>query len=73
MFYLFIMSCKYLSKLKGRFYAGFIDLSRAFDGIYHNLLFHQLMKSDLQGQFFKVIQSMYEQIKAFVRTDNGVI
>ena len=42
-FNLIIMCRKYLSKNKGRFYAGFIDFSSAFDGICHNLLFHQLM------------------------------
>ena len=66
------MSCKYLSKLKGRFYAGFIDFSRAFDGICHNLLFHQLMKSGIHGQILKVIRSMCEQLKACVSTDNGL-
>ena len=46
------MSHKYLYKKDG-FYAGFIDFSHAFDGIRHNLLFHQLMKSGIRGQIVK--------------------
>ena len=29
------------------------------------------MKSGIRGQLLKVIRSMYEQLKAHVRTDNG--
>jgi len=53
-FNLFIMSHKYLYKKDG-FYAGFIDFSHAFDGIRHNLLFHQLMKSGIHGQILRLI------------------
>jgi len=30
------------------------------------------MKSGIRGQILKVIRSMYEQLKACVRTDNGL-
>ena len=66
------MNCKYLSKKKGSFYAGFKDLSHAFDDICHNVLFHQLMISGIDGQILKVIRSMYKQLKACVCTDNGL-
>jgi len=49
------MSRKYLSKKNGRFCAGFIDFSGAFDGIGHNLLFNHPMKSGIHGQSLKVI------------------
>ena len=67
------MISKYLSKKKGRFYAGFVDFSRGFHGICHNLLFHQLMKSGIHGHILKVIRSMYEQLKPCVRTGNGLL
>ena len=63
---------KYITKKKGRFYVLFIDFTKAFDTIPHNLLWYKLIKSGVHGKLLKVLNSMYSNLKSYVRTHSGL-
>jgi hypothetical protein len=63
---------KHLSKKKGRYYCAFIDFSKAFDSISHNLLWFRLYTEGMHGKFMKVMISMYENLKSCVLTPEGI-
>ena len=63
---------KYITKKKGRFYVLFIDFTKAFDTIPHNLLWYKLIKSGVHGKLLKVLNSMYSNLKSCVRTRSGL-
>ena len=47
---------KYISKKRGRFYALFVDFSRAFDGISQKLLWYKLHSIGLHGDILAVLK-----------------
>ena len=51
-----------------RFYCAFIDFSKAFDYVVRDILWYKLVKLWIRGQ--KVIKSMYENIKSWVKSNN---
>ena len=63
---------KYCSKKKGRFYCLFIDFSKAFDTIRHDVLIQALYEIGVSGKFIDVIKSMYGNLSACVRTTKGL-
>lgn len=63
---------KYCSKKGGRFYALYVDFSKAFDTIPHGLLFYQLISKGVHGKILKVLRSMYSSLQSCVRTPHGL-
>lgn len=63
---------KQFSTNKTKLYAAFIDFRKAFDLIDRNHLWLILRKNGIQGKMYKAIQSMYETVKARVRTNDGL-
>ena len=55
-----------LSKYK-RIYCAFIDYRKAFDTIHRSLLWQKLQMYNVDGKFFDVITSMYNQAKSCIR------
>ena len=68
----FLIKIKRRAKKKGRFYVLFIDFTKAFDTIPHNLLWYKLIKSGVHGKLLKVLNSMYSNLKSCVRTRSGL-
>ena len=56
----------YLSK-KQRLYCAFIDLKRAFDTVYRNGLWYELIKYGVDGKIIRLLRSMYSSVKSCVR------
>ena len=51
---------KYVTDVKGgKLFACFIDLSKAFDTIWHNGLFHKLKSSGINGNFLTTLMDAY--------------
>lgn len=63
---------KYLSKKRGRFYCIFVDFSKAFDSVDHNLLMYVLLKNGIHGKIFNVLKSMYSNLQSCVNTPEGL-
>lgn len=63
---------KYLSRKKGRYYALFVDFSKAFDSIPHFLLWYKLINSGVHGKTINVLRDMYSKLKSCVRTPEGL-
>ena len=57
----------YLSK-KERVYCAFIDYKKAFDLVDRTSLWSKLLNNNIDGNFFKVINHMYNQAKSCVIT-----
>jgi hypothetical protein len=71
-FSLHAVAQKYISKSKGRMYCIFVDFSKAFDCVQHELLLYVLHKNNVSGQMVNVIKSMYSQLQSCVRTNTGL-
>ena len=52
-------------------YVGFIDWKKAFDMVNKSLLWAKLIKLGLNGRFLKIIQNIYDEVKACVKGDKG--
>ena len=70
-FVLHVMVQKYLCKSKGRFYCVFIDFSKAFDSVNHNLLLYRLCLEGIGGKMFNILKSMYQEVKSCVKAKQG--
>ena len=57
----------YLNKKK-KLYAAFIDYRKAFDSVWRIGLWQKLLKYNINGRVFKVITSLYGQVKSCVKT-----
>ncbi|UYV74491.1 K02A2.6-like [Cordylochernes scorpioides] len=56
-----------LSRRRGKLYAFFIDLRKAFDTVPHHLLWKKLALNGLSCRFIKLIKNYYSQMTATVR------
>ena len=63
---------KYISKKGGRFYCAYIDFSKAFDSIDHNLLWYRLISQGIHGNFLYLLRDMYDKATACVQTTDGL-
>ena len=66
------MAAKYLTMKKGRFYCIFIDFSKAFDSIQHDLLWDKLIRYGIHGKFLSVLRSMYRSLRSCVNTPASI-
>ena len=64
---------KYVNHGKGRLFACFFDLKKAFDTVPRNFLFYTLLREyNIGGNFLKVLQAMYTQNNVFVKVSEGL-
>lgn len=63
---------KYLHKLKKPIFACFVDLSKAFDSVWHSGLFKKLLNLKIGGNFYKIIKHMYSNSKFVVKKENFI-
>ena len=50
-----------------KFYCCFVDLSRAFDGLDRDVLWHKLIKSGISCKIVNLLKNMYSKIKLCVK------
>ena len=53
-----------------KFYAAFIDYTKAFDNVVIENMWYKLLKYGIKGKIIDIIRSMYESIKLKVKCDN---
>ena len=59
---------KYVKNARnGKIYACFIDFKKAFDSIWHVGLFVQLLKNNINGKFYQLIQNIYSKSSCFIK------
>jgi hypothetical protein len=57
---------------KGSLYICFVDFSKAFDTIPRKLLWERLRELKVHGNMMEAIQSMYQNVRACVKTSEGL-
>ena len=55
-----------------RLFACFVDLSKAFDSVWHHGLLFKLLSKGISGKFFDIMNSLYNQSEACVKTKIGL-
>lgn len=63
--YAIIQSC--LCRKGRKLYVAFVDFKKAFDSVHHGKLLETLQREGINGKFFCILKSMYEQLKSCVR------
>ena len=71
-FVLYSIISKYLLKKKHPVYVAFIDFEKAFDSVKRPLLFNVLLKNGVKGNLFRAIESIYNVVKANVKSNNEI-
>ena len=61
---------KYTKVKKTKLYVCFVDLRKAFDTVCREFLLYKLVKLDICGNFFSVIEDMYTKSCARIKIDN---
>ena len=61
---------KYTKKQKTRLFTCFVDLKKAFDTVSRDLLLYKLVKLNIRGQFFTVIEDMYNHSLSKIKINN---
>ena len=59
-----------LKASKQKLFCAFVDFSQAFDSIWRVGLWRKVLFNSVNGKFFCIIHSMYENIKSCVKLDN---
>ena len=59
-------------KLKKKLFICFIDFRKAFDTIYRTGLIYKLMQLKVSSKFIHIVQAMYSNITASVKTKEGL-
>ena len=62
----------YFRNNKGPLYVCFVDFKKAFDSVDHKLLLQQLVTYGINGNFLKVIKSLYDKVKSCVRGNDSL-
>ena len=57
-------------KLKKPVYGCFVDFAKAFDSVSRNSLLYKLTQTNIGGNFYKLIKSMYSSTKFRFKADN---
>ena len=63
---------KYLKKNKGKIYACFVDLCKAFDSLWHNGLIFKLMINRIGVKFLNIINDMYNCSLSAIKIQNKI-
>ena len=64
---------KYVTKGRGRLFACFVDLRKAFDTVPRAILFYKLLKDfSIGGNFLKVLKEIYTENKVYVKVSEGL-
>ena len=59
---------------KGKLFACFVDIKKAFDFTPRNLLFYSLLNDyGVGGRFLNVLMEMYKNHQVFVRVADGLL
>ena len=58
---------KYVTDNKGKLYACFIDLRKAFDTVWHQGLFHKLEQANIRGNFLNTLMDIYRKTECAVK------
>ena len=53
-----------------KLYCAFVDLTKAFDYINRDILWHKLIKLGIRAKILNIIRSMYENVKSRVKYNN---
>ena len=53
-----------------KLYTAFIDLSKAFDSVWHKGLFYKLLNIGVGGKFYDLIKNIYSTNHVFIRANN---
>ena len=61
---------KYLTRKAGRIYILYVDFSKAFDCIQHDILCYVLLKNGCNGNFITVVRDMYSKLTSCVKTSS---
>ena len=61
---------KYTKKQKTNLLACFVDLRKAFDTVARDLLLYKLVKLGIRGNFFSVIENMYNNSLSKIKINN---
>ena len=56
--------------LKKPVYGCFVDFAKAFDSVSRNSLLYKLTQTNIGGNFYKLIKSMYSSTKFRFKADN---
>lgn len=54
-----------------KIYACFVDFRKAFDSVWHQGLFYQLIKNNVGGQFYDLIQDIYSSTKCAIKLSDS--
>ena len=58
---------RYVNDKKGKLYACFIDLKKAFDTVWHQGLFYKLQMANIKGNFLNTLKNMYKKTECAVK------
>ena len=61
---------KYTQKQRTRLFTCFVDLKKAFDTVSRDLLLYKLVKLGIRGQFFSVIEDMYNHSHSKIKINS---
>ena len=62
---------KYVNCHQTKVYACFVDLTKAFDSVWHDGLLDKLLKINIRGNFYNEIKSLYSNSTSSVRIGNS--
>ena len=55
-----------------KIYACFVDFRKAFDSVWHQALFYRLIKNNIGGHFYGLIQDLYSNTKCAIKQSEGI-
>ncbi|KAK2578452.1 hypothetical protein KPH14_012258, partial [Odynerus spinipes] len=62
---------KALAKPKGKTYLLFVDFKKAFDSVWHSILWYKLHKAGISSQLLRTIRNLYKQANTQIKTDKN--